>query len=166
MGSRLPPSVTASATVRDAAAEDLDATAAIIAADAGGDVDEWRVRFAEVLTDPTRRFLVAEVDGSVVGFGQVRFIVRENVGAGEPPGGWYLSGVTVAPQYRRRGIGLALTEARLERLFGEVVYYAAEPENTATIALHERLGFRSWGEVTLPGQVQPLTLFRREPDGG
>ena len=105
----------------------MDATAAIIAAESGGNADEWRVRFADVLADPRRRFLVAEVNGSVVGFGQARLIVRDRVDEGEPAGGWYLSGVTVAPQYRRLGVGLALTEARLEQLSGEVVYYAAEP---------------------------------------
>lgn len=155
--------MTASANVRNATAADIDATAAIIAAHAGGEVEEWRTRFAEVLRDPSRRFMVAEADGVVVGFGQARFVVREDGSETGPPGGWYLSGVTVAPEHRRRGVGVALTIARLERLPGEVVYYAAEPENFATIALHERLGFVACGLVTLTGQPRLLALFRREP---
>jgi ribosomal protein S18 acetylase RimI-like enzyme len=158
--------VTASLTVRDATAEDLHATAAIIATDVAGEVEDWCTRFAEALADSTRLFMVAEVEGVIVGFGHARFVARDPAGGSGPPGGWYLSGVTVAPEYRRRGIGLALTTERLKRLRGEVVHYAAEPENMATIALHERLGFAACGPVTLPGQDRQLVLFRRQPDGG
>lgn len=150
--------------VRDAQEDDLPATASIIAAEAGGTTDEWLSRFAEVLRDPDRRFLVAEVDGQVVGFGQAR-LVRRQVSQDEmPPSGWYLSGVTVAAAHRRAGVGLALTEARLKQLGRVPVYYAAEPDNAATIRLHERLGFVPAGTVTLPGSDQRLSLFRREPE--
>ncbi|WP_416957608.1 GNAT family N-acetyltransferase [Nocardioides sp. T5] len=151
-------------SVRDATADDLPATASIIATHAGGTVDEWHTRFAEVLADPARLFIVAEADGAVVGFGQARFVAsRDSSGGSTAPGGWYLSGVTVASGYRRRGVGRRLTEARLERLEGQVVYYAAAPENAGTIALHERLGFIPSGSVTLAGQHEALLLFRREP---
>lgn len=154
-------------SVRDATAEDLPATASIIATDAGGTVDEWHTRFAEVLADPARLFLVAEVDGVVVGFGQARFVAsRDSSGGSTAPGGWYLSGVTVESGYRRRGVGLRLITARLERLEGQVVRYAAAPENVGTIALHERLGFIPCGSVTFAGQHEALLLFRRDPDSG
>ncbi len=150
--------------IRDASRSDLDATATIIANDSGGTVEEWRTRLAEVLDDPSRGFLVAVVEGEIVGFGQMR-LVRRDVGVeDQPPSGWYLSGVTVAPGYRRRGIGVALTRARLDRLQGEVVYYAAEPDNEPTIRLHERLGFQSCGQLAIPGGAQPLLLFRLEPE--
>jgi hypothetical protein len=44
---------------------------------------------------------------------------------------------------RRRGVGLALTRARLEHLGGvtEGVFYFANVRNRASIDLHARLGF-------------------------
>ena len=146
---------------------DLTATATIIAVEAGGTFAEWRDRFEAVLLDADRHFLVAEVDGEVVGFGHSRHVVRtaEEVSAAGPSG-WYLSGVTVALAHRRCGVGMALTAARLARLPGVTVYYAAEPENEATIRLHQRFGFVRDGELTLPGGDRPLALFRRTPQSG
>lgn len=150
--------------VREAVEDDLPATARIIAAEAEGTEEEWLARFAEVLADPSRLFLVAEVGGRVVGFGQARQVQRSGPSkADSPPNGWYLSGVTVAGEHRRIGVALALTQARLERLGDVPVHYAAEPENIATISLHERLGFRRAGDITLPGGDRPLLLFRRDP---
>lgn len=152
-------------SVRNATEADLSVTAAIIAAEGEGEPEEWRERFADVLADPLRLFLVAEIDGRVVGFGHARQVHRPPSGDGAgPPSGWYLSGVTVAAQHRRMGVALALTEARLERLGAVPVHYAAEPENGATIWLHEKLGFKGVGTITLPGADRPLLLFRR--DGG
>jgi ribosomal protein S18 acetylase RimI-like enzyme len=70
--------------------------------------------------------------------------------------------MTVAVAARRQGVGTALTQARVEQLLGrtECVYYAAEPDNVATIELHRRLGFVPCGTVTLPGADHSLTLHR------
>lgn len=41
----------------------------------------------------------------------------------------------------------------------DVVYYAAEPENIATLELHSLLGFSPAGQmVNVPGAEHPLTL--------
>lgn len=45
----------------------------------------------------------------------------------------------VTQAFRRRGVGIALTMARLERLPAKAVHYAAEAQHTATIRLHELL---------------------------
>lgn len=153
-------------TIRDATDEDVPVTAAIIAAEAGGAVDEWRERFAQVLADSDRQFLVAEVDGQVVGFGHARHVQRDAADTDAPPSGWYLSGVTVAAAHRRSGVGLALTSARLDRLGQVPVYYVAAADNTATISLHQRLGFVDAGSITLPGGQGPLLLFRRPATDG
>ncbi|WP_233120802.1 N-acetyltransferase [Tessaracoccus sp. ZS01] len=61
------------------------------------------------------------------------------------PDGWYLTGVVVDPTVRRGGVGLRLTEARLEalRVRGtETVWYFATARNTVSLDLHRRLGFR------------------------
>jgi GNAT superfamily N-acetyltransferase len=63
------------------------------------------------------------------------------------PPGWYLVGLVVAPEWRRHGIGLALSAARvrwaLER--APEVWYFTGTRNRASFALHARLGFE---EVT------------------
>ncbi len=58
-----------------------------------------------------------------------------------------LGGVVVTPDFRRRGIGSALTRARVEWIWSQSsrVYYFANEHNTASIRMHETLGFRSVG---------------------
>jgi aminoglycoside 6'-N-acetyltransferase I len=151
--------------VRDATEADLEATVALIAAHRGGDVDEWRRLLANALHDDKRHFVLALVDERVVGFGHTKLVEHDSSShsEGAPPPGWYLSGVTVDPDYRRRGVGTALTHVRLDRLRGktDVVYYAAEPENIATLELHSRFGFSPTGRlVNVPGAERPLTLHR------
>lgn len=151
--------------VRDASEADLDATVELIAAHRGGDVDEWRRLFANALHDDERHFVVALLDERVIGFGHTKLVEREASGHDDaaPPPGWYLSGVTVDPDYRRLGVGTALTRVRLERLQGktDVVYYAAESDNIATLELHSLFGFSPTGQVVnVPGAERPLTLHR------
>ena len=147
--------------IRDATSSDVEACARIMADEANEHPDVWRARFADVLGDPSRHFLVAEADGEIVGYAQSRFVTRPDGLEGQPPGGWFLSGLAVARAQRRRGIGRALTQARLARLVGEgVVFYAAEPDNGGTIQLHQQLGFRRVGELSLGGHDRPLALFR------
>jgi ribosomal protein S18 acetylase RimI-like enzyme len=148
--------------VRDARAADLQATAELIAADKGEPVSTWVEHFARVHADPDRHFLVALVGRQIAGFGQSRRVVRGGSGDDEAPGGWYLSGVTVAAPHRRKGIGHRLTAERLQRLrpLTDVVHYAADPAGEATIAMHEAFGFRQVGTVTIPGVAEILLLFR------
>lgn len=150
--------------IRDATEHDLDATVALIAAHRGGDVAEWRQLFDAALDDDARHFVVAVVAGSIVGFGHTKR-VEARPADDAPPAGWFLSGVTVAPDVRRRGIGTALTRVRLDRLRGltDVVYYAAEPDNEATVALHAPFGFVFTGQrVAVPGADRLLDLHRLE----
>lgn len=75
--------------VRDAVDGDLDASAQTIAAETGGSAHQWRQRFAEVLADPDRIFLVAVAHGRVIGFGQARRVEHpEPVAPDAPPAGW------------------------------------------------------------------------------
>ncbi len=150
-------------SIRDATIKDLDATSEIVSAESGENTVVWRERFAAVLADPSRHFLVATSENCVVGFGHTRFIVREREpGAQLPPDGWYLSGMTVTSTARRRGIGTQLTVARLDRLreVAECVFYVAEQENAATLELHHRLGFFQIGTIRLPEHDRDMILER------
>jgi ribosomal protein S18 acetylase RimI-like enzyme len=151
--------------VRDTTEADLDATVELIAAHRGGDEEEWRRLFASALHDDKRHFVVAVVGARVIAFGHTKLVERdgESPDVGAAPAGWYLAGVTVHPDYRRQGVGAALTRTRLDRLRSktDVVYYAAEPENIATLELHSRFGFSSTGRLmNIPGAERPLTLHR------
>jgi ribosomal protein S18 acetylase RimI-like enzyme len=148
--------------VRPATGADVPAAARMIADHRQEDVRLWTERLALDLADPERIFLVAEVAGEVVGFGQARVTENPDNHPLLPPSGWYLSGMTVAPAWRRRGIGEALTRGRLELLAGQAtrVHYLADPENIATIALHAKLGFTRTHLVSLDAEDRPLAHYQ------
>jgi ribosomal protein S18 acetylase RimI-like enzyme len=87
--------------------------------------------------------VIAEEAGTVVGFGRVRHVDPERAGD-EVPAGWYLMGLIVEPGSRRRGHGLALVRSRLEWIAqrSDEAWYVANAGNVASIALHDRAGFR------------------------
>jgi aminoglycoside 6'-N-acetyltransferase I len=59
------------------------------------------------------------------------------------PTGHYLGGVTVDPSWRRRGIAIALTEARVQWISdrADELFYVVNPRNLASIELHRRWSF-------------------------
>jgi ribosomal protein S18 acetylase RimI-like enzyme len=143
--------------VRAACAADLDLLVAL-EAQRGTGAGDARARFARDLDDPRRMLLVAEEAGGLGGFGRVTYLVPGHDASAHPaPEGYYLGGLLVAPALRRTGIGLALTHARMERVFerADRVWYFANARNTASIALHERAGFE---EVTRRFEVPGVTF--------
>jgi ribosomal protein S18 acetylase RimI-like enzyme len=133
--------------VREAVPADGEAIAAIIAAREQMDLDVVRPRVAGELAtaSPTSQLFAAEEDGVVLAYGRVRRL--DNVAPEGLPEGWYLLGLGVAPAHRRRGIGTALTHARLTWLAARTkrVFYFSNIRNPASIALHTAVGFK---EVT------------------
>ena len=87
---------------------------------------------------------VADLAGRILGFGKV---ARFSPPAGSPsntaPEGWYLAGLVVRPEHRRRGVGRALTLARLGWIAGRSgkAYYFANESNRVSIELHAAAGF-------------------------
>jgi len=134
--------------VREAVVEDADAIGRISAEREGGDTQTHcaavRQSLEDLGNDRSRLVLVAEFGRRVVGFGKARSIgERPKVELRETPEGWYLTGVVVAPQYRRRGIGTRLTADRLRWIAerSDMAYYFANARNRVSIALHEAFGF-------------------------
>jgi ribosomal protein S18 acetylase RimI-like enzyme len=131
--------------IRSATGADLDRLAAIRAAREGEEPAKSRAVFERALArGDDSLLLVAEIDDDVAGYGRAgRFAPPPDAPSNCAPEGWYLTGVVVAPPHRRRGVGLALTTARLawigER--ADTAWYFANPRNRATIDLHARLGF-------------------------
>lgn len=147
--------------IRDAVLDDVSSCAQLIANQVSGDLEQWRKRFVTDLNDGNRRFFVAQAQEDIVGYGHSVLHTRpDEADPHASPSGYFLSGLLVAPDQRRNGIGTLLTIARLDALrdLTNVVYYLAESENTATIELHMRLGFVGVRPVNRDGVVH--ILFR------
>jgi ribosomal protein S18 acetylase RimI-like enzyme len=131
-------------TVREAHDEDVGACAALAAAERADDPELARARFRADLGMSRRRLLVATVEGRFAGFGRTtHFIPPPGAPSNVAPEGYYVVGLLVDPGWRRRGVGLALTRARMGWAFeraGEVWFFA-NARNRASLDLHARLGF-------------------------
>lgn len=133
--------------IRVAETRDLT-TLALIAAERGGTTQTAQLKLFEkhLLHQETGQsmMLVAEVSGEVAGFGKCAYCkLPHGAPANAAPEGWYLTGVIVAPKFRRRRIGHALTQARLQWLARRTskTYYFASAQNRVTIELHRQFGF-------------------------
>jgi GNAT superfamily N-acetyltransferase len=142
----------------------LDRCAQLAAEREGEPPQRWRESLARVLDDPDRQCWVALVDGQIAGYASV---ARLEPPACDPltdaPHGWYLAGVVVDEASRRRGVGRALTAARLAWLASRTyrAWYIASSLNLASVDLHAGFGFRLAATgVRLPGlQVSGTALL-------
>jgi ribosomal protein S18 acetylase RimI-like enzyme len=156
-------------SIRGAEPADLPGCAVLQASHSGGLVAGSEDRLRGELTRSDRWLLVAVADGTVTGYGRVSEHRPERPRPAEAPPGFYLGGVVVDPRFRRRGIGLALTRARIELVFtmADEVWYFTNARNTPSIAMHAHLGFT---EVTRDFWFPGVTfeggqgiLFRARP---
>ena len=108
--------------------------------------------------------LIAEIDGEVAGYA--------SYGQWRPKTGYRFSvenSVYVAERFQRRGVATALLTELIARATdsGRVhaMIAAIESSNTGSIALHERFGFRTVGELPEVGHKfgrwMDLTLMQR-----
>ena len=143
-------------SIRRAVPADLPDIVRILHERDGGSRKDHARRLRSQIEDSERRHpIVAVVDDRVAAYGRsAYFVPPEGSPADTAPEGWYLVGVVVDPEHRRRGIGLALTERRLAWLRERTdhAYYFANAENRATIDLHGKLGFvEVTREFSFPG---------------
>lgn len=125
--------------IREATVDDIEQVGDISTASGR---DSWSP--SVFAATPGRLVVIAEVDGELVGIAKTHLHEQPD---GHFPAGHYLGGVMVAPAHRRRGIGSALTQARLEWIWSHTdrAYYFANEHNTASIQLHEAFGFQPLG---------------------
>lgn len=78
---------------------------------------------------------VAKVNSKIVGFSRLLKKEDEN---------WYLMGVIVDSEYRRKGIASRLVEIRinLAKVFAKKVCYFVNSQNKSSIDLHEKFNFK------------------------
>ena len=133
--------------IREAEARDLTPLA-IIAAEREGSTQTTQLKLFEkhLSNQETGQYLilVAEVLGEVAVYGKCAYCkLPDSAPANRAPDGWYLTGVIVAPQFRRRRIGHQLTHERLQWLAQRTskAYYFASVQNRVTIELHRHFGF-------------------------
>ena len=97
---------------------------------------------------------VALLGDTVVGFGRCGWRAHAATGAAD---GWYLLGLNVLSDHRRRGVGRALAQHRLDWLRGQgagQVFSFVSTQNLASLALHRSLGFEEVTRAfTIPGAV-------------
>ena len=111
---------------------------------AGTDVSAAIARCREQIQADDLLLLVAVVADEVVGFARAaRWRHPPDPAPNALPRGWYLLGVVVLDAWRRRGIGRALTERRLEWIAERTseAYYFTNARNRASLDLHAELGF-------------------------
>lgn len=136
--------------LRAARAADAEALTALVVEREGRAPAEVRRGFeretGEAFAHERHRLFVAEHAGRAVAFARSRRWEADELGLPgprRPPAGWYLSGVVVRPDLRRRGIARALTALRIEDLRGEAagLLYFVNARNRASIDLHAAFGF-------------------------
>ena len=169
-------------TIRPARHGDLPAVARITHERSGGDLEAHRKsleRFLQRAAATGRSLLlIAEMGSEVVGFGKCHYLPASRRDPADPaPEGWYLAGLIVDSRFRRRGIGRALTKARLRWVAERAmhVYYVSNARNVASVALHAAFGFTevargpSFVGITFEGGVGLLcraALGRPGGEGG
>lgn len=131
----------------------IPACAQLAATREGDATEQWIESFERSLGDDDHLVLVAHSGRGVVGYGKAtRLELPHETNA---PSGWYLTGIVVDPVVRRRGVGAALTQARiteLQRRGVHNIWFFANARNQVSLALHEQLGFREVSrDFTIPG---------------
>ena len=93
-----------------------------------------RADLAKQLDLETSHFLVADVDGRAVGYMGLQIFSGEG----------YVTNVAVLPEYRGRGIALALINEQLKNKMGFITLEVRE-SNIPAIRLYKKAGFENMG---------------------
>jgi ribosomal protein S18 acetylase RimI-like enzyme len=147
---RLDPNTT---TIRSATLDDVDELARLAVAEnrrspsdgrGSTSLEFWRNLFTNNLGRHDRHVKVAEAATGLVGYGRTGWYdPASDAPANTAPAGWYLNGLSVEPDWRRRGIARTLTAERLDWVAAraDAAWYFANAQNRVSLALHASLGF-------------------------
>jgi ribosomal protein S18 acetylase RimI-like enzyme len=128
------------AALRPATHADIDGLTAIDITVVVRTAEDWS-RAIDKTLEGERLLLVAEIAGTIGAFAQAHRLDEHPVD--HAPAGFYLTGFTVLPSYRRASLAREFTLARLAwiKKRADEAWYFAAAENTASIRLHQQLGF-------------------------
>ncbi|MFJ2863538.1 GNAT family N-acetyltransferase [Kitasatospora sp. NPDC087314] len=129
------------AVVAEATGEDVPTLAMMQARARGGSAGEWADRIHRALHRERSLVITAKVSGAAVGYANAAFLPEHAVDGA--PAGYYLTGVTVDPDWRRRGMATLLTQRRMEWVWerGSAVWCFISARNRASLDLHRKRGF-------------------------
>ncbi|MBP2391847.1 GNAT family N-acetyltransferase [Aeromicrobium fastidiosum] len=132
--------------MRPARVEDVDGLLAFGMTVVVRTADDW-LRAIQLCEEGSRVLHVAVVDGVIAGFGQAHRLDSDGDHGQE---GYYLTGVTVLPPYRRQGLAQELTHPRLDwiRERADAAWCFVNATNDASLRLHEKLGFTEVARAT------------------
>jgi phosphinothricin acetyltransferase len=136
----------------------------------GGPVALWAERIERAVSGERSAVVLARVGDEVAGYGNVAFLPEHP--QDHAPEGCYLTGVTVAPRWRRRGIGEALTRWRMAWAWARTseLWCVISVRNPVSLDLHRALGFQearrasSFQGVTFEGGEGILLSAQRPID--
>jgi ribosomal protein S18 acetylase RimI-like enzyme len=115
----------------------------------------WSELFANNLDRDDRHVTVVDAATGLLGYGRTGwFAPAADAPPNTAPAGWYLTGLSVDPAWRRRGIARALTEARLDWVAARAdeAWYFANATNRVSLGLHASVGFvEVTRDFTFPG---------------
>ncbi|MCY1718648.1 GNAT family N-acetyltransferase [Microbacterium sp. SL62] len=117
----------------------------------------FRHHIEQAIADPSSLLVVATADDELIAWAMTSYFDHAD---GSAPAGYYLMGITVVPEFRRRGVATKLVQVRLDwiRQRDRRAYFFTNTSNELSIRLHERVGFR---------EIERGAQFRGVPfDGG
>ncbi|MBD0673529.1 GNAT family N-acetyltransferase [Streptomyces sp. CBMA156] len=127
--------------VAEATGDDVPVLAVLQARARGGSAGEWADRIHRARRGERSLVVAAKVSGEAVGYANVAFLPEHPVD--RAPAGYYLTGVTVDPAWRRRGIARLLTRRRMDWVWerDSAIRCFVSVRNPASLDLHRELGF-------------------------
>lgn len=130
--------------ISEATTQDVAGCVALAALVSDGTNAEWSALFRHSIEQADRYLVVARTGNEVIGYGRTAwFEPGAQAPANAAPAGYYLIGLVVDPQWRRRGVASAIMQARLAWVAERAseAWYFADVNNSVSIELHERAGF-------------------------
>jgi ribosomal protein S18 acetylase RimI-like enzyme len=129
--------------LRTATEQDIEALVALVSFH-GLNPARLRRRFETDLSEDESHVVVAMAGGELVGYGRCAWFTHPpQTPTNVAPEGYYMGGLLVETSSRQRGIGEALTRARMQWVFEHApeAWYFTHARNLASLALHAKLGF-------------------------
>ena len=124
--------------MRAATEQDIEALVALVGFH-GLNPARLRRRFETDLSEDESHVVVAMAGGELVGYGRCAWFTHPpQAPTNVAPEGYYMGGLLVETSSRRRGIGEALTRARMHWVFERApeAWYFTNARNRASLALH------------------------------
>jgi len=127
---------------------EVEAVTALVHAVYGGQLQAWQQRMHRALSRSDYCLLLAFIGGEPVGYGKANWCEPRGEND-QAPAGMFLTGLVVAPAWRRRGIGEELIRRRLTWVWlrDQAAWFFTSARNRASLALHARLGFIEAGRA-------------------